>query len=1823
MAQKKILLYGQGIPISPLYEDSSKKYFETETIAEFEIAATRAKQIKIEQDVDEDDLFELEYEDGLLRILTLEQLQKEGNIKKTREGSDPDPDSNVITVPLYLKGYESTSRGIIKNVLKKLKLIKPNEAVAGITALALAKKIESRLEPGPGLYHCQNPNKLGKRANNILIDRPILILLHGTSSSTSGSFGGFFEGNNPSSAWKDILEIYDDRIFAFEHSTLTKSPLLNAIELLEELPKDAVVHFISHSRGGLIGEILSRNLINREEAFSEVEINVFEKLKRKQEVRYLNRINALLREKNIRVDKFVRVACPASGTILASQRLDIYLTVILNLIGLIPALKANPIYSFVKAFLMAFVKKKEDIRVFPGLEAMIPDSPLIRVLNNPDKKIDSELYILAGDVKAHGILRSLQVLVADGFFRTQHDFVVNTISMFGSARRDKTYYSFYSNKEISHFRYFSHTTSQNNIAAALQSYEQLPIGFKPFSQLIREDGTITKVRGRLDYVAPGERAEKDAPVVYVLPGIMGSKLSAEKDNIWVNPFRLASGQMERLAIDSPEVEAHALMGSAYRSLLKALGKKYNVVPFPFDWRKSIIESAMELTEDLELRMSKTNRPIRIMAHSMGGLVVHAMYSGHESTWKKFVSREGSRAIFLGSPLRGSHVIPSLFLRKHRLFKTLHTLDLTNDSAELLKIIRSYPGLLELLPIDAERDYNDKATWIEMGRNEEDFVLPLKPELEKARKLGDLFKKRPIKGENLIYVAGKDLYTPYRMEFDHNNKATLWGTSKGDSCVTWETGIPEAFKGRTWYMRATHGALCATKEYFPALIELLEFGSTSLLPNQPIMMRGEEDDFVMPEEYPLISPSEDILEHNIMGISSNLETDEEEVQITVQVCHGDLGNVKYPVAVGHHFNDPIVSAERVVDYYMNSRLSQNHRVGMYPGKLETSLTLLCKDSKFKGALVLGLGIYGELNQGNLAKTFRHAFIDYVMTKIQTVKDCNCEEKDITIEDMGISSLLVASDYSGLTIRNSIRALLTGVLEANKHLKNINSINAPQLVDVEIIEIYKDRAINAMHELKKIIHEPDFVDKVVLKSSYVNEVPGKRRRISSDEKKNWWHRLKVETMNQDKSDDMLSELLKVVKDANEDDEIRSCSKRLLMEHFLDRPDTKQNPLKFISLTDRARAEEQIKSTQRSLIDRLIEASVRVTTWDKETARTLFHLLIPNNFKDYATDNKNILLIVDEQSASYPWEILHYPNENIDLPISTQIGLIRQLVVNEYDSRVNQTLIDSAYVIGNPRLNPLLGFANLPNARDEGLKVVDILAQNGYLTTSAIEEDSIATINKLFGNDYKIIHMAGHGVVSTTDAAKSGMVLDDDIFITAAEIDSLSQTPEFVFINCCYLGKTSDLGTIPSFHKLAANVGTQFIRKGVKAVIAGGWAVDDDAALGFAESFYKNMFNGYTFGESVKMARLETYRKYGSSNTWGAYQCYGDPFYTFGNSKKKSDQRFARYVDKDEVLVDLDNLVNQVEPASSRDRGNLKNQVEELVKSIPEHWLNDSRILEAIGVFYYEQNLYEEAELYLEKLRLIPDAMYSLGSLSKLANIQTKLALKDYVSTGDFFDKADKGSRINKAEQIIGYLEGIGETHKHFSLKGGHYKRKSLTQSSLDYVVKDLRTAANAYKRAHELLVEIEPDYYSIINWLTIERISELIGSPKQGELVVAQKELDELYARFEEKSENSDSFWTLTYEGAIGIYEVMKKDVSKKTRKNTVLKVRDNYKKHWCNGGSIRKSENILGQVNFSILILERLLTFGNSLPKSVDKAEVKEIMASYRQLYEALKDVFND
>jgi CHAT domain-containing protein len=157
-----------------------------------------------------------------------------------------------------------------------------------------------------------------------------------------------------------------------------------------------------------------------------------------------------------------------------------------------------------------------------------------------------------------------------------------------------------------------------------------------------------------------------------------------------------------------------------------------------------------------------------------------------------------------------------------------------------------------------------------------------------------------------------------------------------------------------------------------------------------------------------------------------------------------------------------------------------------------------------------------------------------------------------------------------------------------------------------------------------------------------------------------------------------------------------------------------------------------------------------------------------------------------------------------------------------------------------------------------------------------DALAVVNLAYAHPYKVVHIVGHGIVRSDGTA--GVVLSKDAVFGQREFEAMRSVPQLAFINC-YFGKIpesdANISTLGGRHPLfAATIAEQLIRIGLRCVVAAGWAVDDISAKTFALRFYHELVVGLPFVEAVRRARLETYLRNPGRNTWGAYQCYGDP-------------------------------------------------------------------------------------------------------------------------------------------------------------------------------------------------------------------------------------------------------------------------------------------------------------------------------------------------------------
>jgi len=1724
-------------------------------------AVSSYKEIK---DLENDDVVELIFEDDIHRWVTVAELEEQFKYQISR-GEEP----GVIEIPDRLPSGDP-SRGATAWVLKGLRVLKfdPVEKTVG----GVVKNFDAnKLMPDPGLFRFDGKlDKRGETLDNpsVTASKPILLFIHGTFSSIENGFGSLHP-----EVWAKLQEKYGNQIFGFNHRTLSESPIQNTLELVEKLPRKAILHLVTHSRGGLIGELLCRSGRTGGPAlFDSDDENLM-----LEDQANLTKLSGLLKEKEIKVERFVRVACPARGTTLASKRVDRWLEIILNVIAKVLPPGPSNIFGVLADLLLELKKQSSNPEAIPGLAAMDPESNFIKMINREDVRIEADLTVIAGDVEKNNLVGRLGIFFTDLFYTDEHDLVVQTPAMYGGPSRQVGRYFFDRGADVNHFNYFSNEKTARKIEEALLSEgDDLGAqGFRPIQEAYVRAVPDVEITAR----SYQKRSSVPQPVVYILPGIMGTHLADGNDRIWVHLLHLALGKMANLQIANKNVRPEALVAFAYADLVEYLSSTHEVIPFPYDWRLSILDEAKRLAGEIENKLEATDQPIRIIAHSMGGLVTRAMLGSRPDLWKKMCERDGARFVMLGTPNRGSYQIPRLILGQEKTLRMLAAVDIKNSVRELLGLISGFPGVLGLLPMETEPwNFTEASTWDKFPNTGGDqWVKPTQKNLDIVKELHVLLSTQEGMlgaGDPILYVAGYARGAPVAADIDNMQSVIFQGTNQGDGTVPWVSGIlPGLKEGRTYYLNASHGDLANTKESFPAIYDLLAKGTTERLPQKPPKVdRGVEEKYILRDDGIEIYPTQADLESTMLGAAPVKYEAPPGKPVRVSVYHGNLSFCSDPVAVGHYEGDGLYSAEKALNHHLNGRLNARHALGQYPGPEGTVEVILNdKGEKPGGAIIVGLGKAGELSPYKLTQTMAKALQDYGFKAVESDR----VGKD---GEISISTLLIGTGGMGLSVTNSVDAILNGVLQANRNFTLLaDTMPAREHLDynvrigeVRFIELFLDQAILATRALEPFIDKAEFAVEPLLQT-----LRGGWKRIAYEEPPGWWNRIYIRAS--EKDDDTLI---------------------------------------FSVPTDRARAEESRLGVQRNNVDSLIAQSVRNPNWDEKLATAMFELMIPNHLKGTFKDLNNVLFVVDEQAARYPWELLYDRRMGKDLPIVVQVGMIRQFSTGTFRENVVDVKNKNVLVVGNPADTPK-GFADLPGAEQEASLVASKFRDNGYEVQESIHRGSGSIMIDLFSKDYRVLHLAGHGVykypyqASADEKPKvvTGMVLGNGVFLTANEIRNKMNIPELVFINCCHLGVLSDAEKEAEddtgrneFNKLAASLSRELIEMGVKAVVAAGWAVDDAAAVSFAETFYNHLLRGYSFGDAIKAARSKTYEEHKDrTNTWAAYQCYGDPAYRLVVQTEGGGRWKERFVDIEEVIVKIEQTYEKATTASALGIQALKDDLDNLVNHIQEEhpgWLADPRLLEAFGKAFAEVFMFAEAVRYYDESIKHKKSIASIKAIEQSANLHIRLAVQRFEQ-----DPAQYNDSKQDIEAHIGTLtnlmETLDKTPERLSMVGSGYKRLAQIASSKPSNVcnEALEQMEKYYLQAWELTKERARDKNRMdpypLNNALVAHVARLV---RVGDKKTAEEEYGGLKKQKDEalrlavamQAAQSESFWAAVgladielLEGLIDYLSPMRERLSDKLYEKLV----EAYHTAWKQYGSSRELNSIIEHYWFLVAVLK--------------------------------------
>ncbi|MBK9151099.1 MAG: CHAT domain-containing protein [Saprospiraceae bacterium] len=1571
--------------------------------------------------ITENEIAQVIFEDGTDWIGKASELPDifGGHLKKSLESPE------IFELPGEITFTDSTRNIFNKVKTKALNVFKIK--AAKYLAENLGQHFDKKIMPKPGLK-IVNKNLITEIPETSLKDNgKYLLFLHGTISSTTGSFGKL-----PAHLVDELFTQYDE-VIALDHYTLSVSPLENARDVLENLPKNARLDIISHSRGGLIADLLARCDKSDNDAFSPEEIDILKNSGDKNSEELCQKLNALAKEKQITVSKMVRVACPAAGTTLLSKKIDHYLNALLNSVGYLTGKNDSPIYQIIKELILNVVAQKSEPKILPGLWAMVPDSEYQKFNNYPLRNISTHTFIISGDSEVGGsLLQTLGVILSNLFYKTANDFVVNTSSMHQGVRRTNGYYKFLSkDSSTHHFGYFANAHTAHAVFHALTStipdgeftVSNIKYKYEFISRYSTDRGVALQLLGNKPY---NSKAQGNKPVAIILPGIMGSTIDANNNNIWLNVGQLFKGALvDQLNLGNNNVQASGLIDRYYKKLCEYLKSDFDVHTFAYDWRDSLSTSAIKLMTEIDKFSADPNRKIVLLAHSMGGKVVKSVMMEHQNFWKTYIKREGSKVLMLGTPWMGSHLIMEVLTGHSKRVKQLGFLDFKHNNDEILKTITEYKGIWQLLPVN-DQDFEAMSFWNKFSKTDANIkhILSSPNLLEHFKE----YKKNQLEFEgkttssdfhNIFYIAGSDK-TVCAYTIENNNKLRYLTTKAGDGSVTYELGIPKSIPASNIYScKVTHGMLAAEPKIFDAINDILKNGQTSRLrPGMPDLRSMEA---LEPMDDNCIFSTDEIEAMDIiLGCESlSYEKEIQEIpEINVHVLNADLKYAYYPVMVGHFENDGIMSAEKALDGYLGNKLSDRHRLGFYPGKIGESEIPFQRDSIPKGALVVGLGSQDELTQYRLALSIEKAIIRYAFF----FRD-NYTMTDIKQQSIGISSMLIGSNYAGLPLMDSIRSIIQGVTNANKKLLGMN--NGLLIIrEIQFVDFWEDMAQGTQKLLYKL---RDNAPELALHVKPLKEDHGKKRRLSLQDNASWWHTFTTTS---------------------------------IWSKDIDKKEVQG--LAFSSSGNRARIEQDDISGDLRMVEFLNNKFAHHSRWDAKLAKTLFELLIPNDFKGIIRNQAKILWKLDDYSAQFPWEMFHdsmYGEE----PTFINASLIRQLHTADY--RINPALVGrrTALVIGNPDYQNT--YSQLPGAEIEARLVSNKLKQQNYWVNESIFMPAQDIVTKMYSEEYKIVHIAAHGI-HTPD--KTGIVIGPDILLTPAMLNQLSVIPELVFVNCCYSGNTANFEDqlIKGRNKLAANVGIQLIQIGVKAVVVCGWAVDDKAAEVFARKFYDKMLEGSEFGAAVQLARKACYQSDPGSNTWGAYQCYGDPFYRleFKNGWTTDN---VEYIYSAEAENELRNMLSALQGKKEK-REMFVQKLNLLVERIYKNNAGSPEITELIAHIQASLGNYAEAVKLMHELLFHEKADFKVSTLEQYCSLRGKLFL-------EMFDNNIKlpNGALEKLIRDIELIQNVGPTAERYALKGSAEKRLIILDPAKN--VDHAKNMSQAFHESFELMKNMPAEKY----------------------------------------------------------------------------------------------------------------------------------------------------
>jgi pimeloyl-ACP methyl ester carboxylesterase len=975
-----------------------------------------------------------------------------------------------------------------------------------------------------------------------------------------------------------------------------------------------------------------------------------------------------------------------------------------------------------------------------------------------------------------------------------------------------------------------------------------------------------------------EARTRGGPVVYVLPGLMGSRIGTRgrllDDVLWLDPIEIAAGHLTRLAL--PRGSRLSALGvmllNALKLKLSLLIAGFDARFHAYDWRLGAEALATELNTRIE---ADGVRDAMLVGHSMGGVVARVALADSAGRI--------TRVVQLGAPNGGSFAAVLALRGVYVTVRKLAALDLRHDAEDLARLVfRSLPSLHELLPDPAlagGADFFDPANWPRDA---------LRPDPRLLLDAAAARRRRPAADRRCLHIIGVRQETvtgaePGASGFDFRL------SHDGDGTVP--RALAEMPDVPTWFVPEKHGGLPNNGRVISAVADLLREGTTRRLPSTTRRTKTPRARFIAESTLRRIAPrkvrwqdlSADarrrLLEpvvspefHGTVsrrslrappgpgsraqpragrgpGNAANAVTAAPRRRvIEIRLSNGSIVDANARALVlGVFRNVDPSGAAAAIDVRLGGAVREFTLRRMLSGRLGEAFVLPCSRSQLLAEFVLFVGLGDFPDFGASA----HGFA--AENAVRTLTRARAEDLATVLFGAG----------SGTPVAAALEHQLGGFFAA------LRGDDDHVVRRITICETNSRRYASIRRALPRVLGKLAGADvEIVLDETAPASTggggtfPGQPVGASRT------------TVAAVAADDPVYLLVSLAEQGRSD---YLCSSSLLTAGA-----------KAAVLGGKVTV---ARSALRSLLSRAGPDSL--TTRDlARFGEDIAKLLLAGSVRDgvAAMIRRPLVIVHDREASRVPWESLCVTGIHPAL----EGGLSRRYtseglcVARWRDERVADGAMRVLMVV-NPTLD-------LPGAAEEGMALRNSLLQAG--ASVELVEGAAASRTRVLrdmgSGEFDVLHFAGHGFFDADEPGASGLVCSGGAILRGSDLDGIASLPALVFFNACEAarvrrpersGRVNRTGSIRGLSVTGRSaharlVGLRRSSSLAEAILDGGvanfvgthWPVGDESALAFSTSFYASLVRGARLDETMLEARRKV-RAAGSID-WADYVHYGNP-------------------------------------------------------------------------------------------------------------------------------------------------------------------------------------------------------------------------------------------------------------------------------------------------------------------------------------------------------------